>query len=515
MITLSHVPPSLVFGKNPIWYNLTTDQYIVTGTLPYWDLTMDATGPQSGDHFILTIADTPIRIDFIDPQTIPASVFEIPGNDDGLDMDLYGISLLTALQKVHALTAHFTITLEVFTPAQVVIRFTSASGAAFTGSVTANNSSGAYVAGTPDTYTEHYKILVQLWMESTFNSGDYHLIDTLEQTPDDNQAVVFNLMKQVKAQLRHELPEFLLSSAKVLPTTQPLGRFYLQYTDKSGNPVVQQDWSIEPTIHTAYLAGVGHDLFQSADLNLDWIAAARAFTHQPETVLVTPNQPIYLYFVPNNTPNAIELEVMVYFEDGSSQSYAPTLTGTMPARHQLTAVTVGYTQLAIDQVDNTKRVHRYTVRVKSAAGTYYTALRTYVVNHHYQAQERYLLLPNGMGGYDTLLATGTRHQQLNRPMEMVDVPAVFGADSSQPTVVALPDDHHTTFELSAGPFDTAWQQYLEDLLLSHGQAYLVGESHFIPIVITSSTIDLVDENEDVHQLRLQYRYGFDQHNYRP
>lgn len=514
MVTLQSVPPNLVFGKNPIWYKLSTDQFIVAGTHPYWELTMDANGPQSLDFFEIEILDSTIRIDFISPLNVPANTFEVVGNDDANLMGVYGTGLVEALQKNHALSAHFTITLESSSDTQAVIRLTSRYGVEFVGTENMSNTTATYTAGTDDTYADHYKILVQVWMESGYGLGDYRLIDTLEQTPDANQAAVFNLMKQVKAQLRHELPEYLDSSAKIVPCTRPLGRFYLQYADKSGTPVVQNDWSIELATHTAYLAGVAEDQHPNADLNVDWVVNARAFTHQPAQCLVAPDELVYLYFVPSSQPNGVDLEVVVYFEDGSSMSYSPTVTVTVPDRYQMAWASVGYNQLAIGSADPAKTVHHYTVRVKSTGGTYYTDLRTYVVDHHYHAQQRQLLLANGMGGYDSLLVTGTQQAQVNRPHEVVEQPARFNASPADATQVAVREDGHKVMEVSAGPYDNSYARYVEDLLLQHGQAYLVDGGHFTPIIITSTSVDMVNEDDDVQQIRIQYRYGFDQVNWK-
>ena len=508
-LTLTTSPPSLVYARNAIWYQMHTDQYITAGSKPYMLMTLNSNGPQLGDTFTLTIDNTPIVLTFIG-NVLPSNPFELHANYTPDPMNTYATQLLAELQACHLLSAYFDMAIDSSSASQAVIRFTSRSGEEFTRSLTITNGSSSYTAGTADSYAANYKLLGELWMESAFAAGDYRKIDTLEQVPDQNQDAFFNLMRQVEAELRHPLPEYLSSSAKLRACTAGHARFYIKYADKSGSPVTQSAWSYENNIHVAYLAGVPIDELPAADFLAD--RQGKALSRLGNTLSVTPDQLQYLWFFNHTASGTPQIECTVWFTDGSSAAYSPTITIDSLALHQMGYLSCGYTQLDIGAADPNKTVRKYSVRVKDSSGNYYTEAVTFILDWDYKEDFRQFLLPNGYGGYDTLAAIGAVSASLSRKETQVPVPEPFNAQASDALERSVPEDRQVKYTAAAGPFDTVMLGRLQDIFAQSGQAYTAEGGSFVPVELIDKSITLIDRSRDAHVLRFAWRYSFPQNN---
>lgn len=507
-LTILDSPASNVYARNPAHYNIQTDQYITSGSKPFLTLTMSSNGPQSGDSFTLTIDNTPIVINFIG-NVLAANVFEVHGNYTPDAMNTYANNLLAELQLNHALNSYFDIVIVSSSASQAVFKFTSKDGSEFTYTGSMTSTTDAYTAGTADTYAENYKIVIELWQETAFQSGVYERIETLQQTPDEAQKTSFDISAIVEKLLRHELPEYLASAAKIKNTTSIQARFYIKYTDKSGNPVVQNNWNIELSDHLAFLAGVPYPDFPTSGIPADLYG--KALTRKPKTLTVIPEQQEYLYFINDKSDVAPQLECTVYFTDGSSMSYAPTITADTVKKNQIAWLSCGYNQLDIGSADANKTVHKYTVRVWDGTN-YFTETFTFLVDLKYQEHPRQFLLPNGLGGYDTLYCSGYGQKVLQRQVEISEKPIPSGYAAEDAQLIATMDDPGTFMQATGGPYSPEYARYLEDIFNYNGQAYILGASGWEAIIITSNELMPVKEEEDVRLLSFRYQYAFTQKN---
>ena len=247
-----------------------------------------------------------------------------------------------------------------------------------------------------------------------------------------------------------------------------------------------------------------------------YLADSRRFlTWQPVEKWVDVNQPEFLYYLVNFTPRPLELRLKVdlYYTDGT----ADTLTAqrmTTVGQYVVYGIPVGFVALGLPEREAAqgKEVHSYKVWISNETDQRLSEVRTYYVQRDYEANVRFLLFANSLGGYDTLRCTGqtarsltvkgTNAQRALDPAYLPGTAELFSLNRLGERIITL----------NTGLRDGDELDYLSEIALSD-ELYIVANEGFVALVPTDNPLSLRTDDEDLAGRTLSFRYAKNQVGY--
>lgn len=526
------IPSGLVFSKNPVKIGFYTDAFLLnsfTGTLKYVEFAdnFDATGMVMA----ITFGTQTVSLEFIsgaennsDPNQMPTNT--LPNSQQSLG--LWGLNLLIKFSAHPILADHFELVPDIIVPPSAIsgpylqLQFKAKTETANFFEIVVSNVPGSnvvdVVAG-QNAALRSCKIVGGLLVESEYQSGVY-----------DQQAVVstpvipkMNLVENATSDIQESLDSLLAakyesSIADNLPTIgvspafaavpDVIKRCKVQHhLETLGSPLTVR--YTEPVFY-AYLGGLSHRHFPGHDFFLHALPY-QFLTNQPEERSVTPEQVEFLSFcLDNRYGNSVDVTLCVdiEFEDRTTETIEP-VTGTATP-YQVLSVPVGYDQLALSEVNLSKTIYKWTVYVK--AGPDQKVLTNKQTFYRVQSQQyhRYLLVRNSLGVYDTIRVSGKRKVTAQGSRSIFDYKPELDYVAEQAQSVASIGSIDESVKVSIGYLETKEElEHIRELLHSK---YLfevdMVNNELVPIVITDSKIDLVDESDLIPSVELTYKYAF-------
>lgn len=507
-ITQINTPGAPALAKNPMWYQVTTDNFYTPAVLPYFRLRFNNTGCNAIDQG-LTVQVDGETFNFVSVAGSP-NTSQFRANLDPLPLNEWVDVFVNDVMANMKFATYFTPSITYPIPGTVEVTFTSKhghtlSGLAETMSNTALTSSNT---NTPASKADNFNLVVELYVREGLKEGNYALVHTYEQVPGLDEKAWINVQPQVKPQLVPYVPAYGLSMG-VAKHLGAVREFFIRVAERSGSPATLGSWYYQDGMGLGWLAGDGYVEFPSGGLFLDINSNTKYLTHQPRTKVVYPNQREYLWLWKlSEGEHQLQVSVTAYFTDGTNSPDVkiPATALTLLQQWGIWVIPTGYLTLEVDQVDPTKTVQYYTVQC--TYNSINSEVMTYVVDHNGQAPYTELLLMNSLGTYDVLRCDGYRQEQLQGEQEVVDHTLQPGYSAQDAQLKSLRDDHLLTYQVKAGPFTSAELPWVKDLLLRHGQAYVASGEKWVPIILTYSNVELLDEENDLHQVELQYQLAW-------
>ncbi|UHG93386.1 DUF5977 domain-containing protein [Spirosoma oryzicola] len=309
--------------------------------------------------------------------------------------------------------------------------------------------------------------------------------------------------------LETQKPDFNQSIMSIVPTmTMP---YCLREAVTGGHPAVDtertrpKEWVFKGGLTGEDFAGWSDHFFDS------YLRDTRQFlTWQPDEKIVSLHQPEFLYFLLNCSPvpATINLRIQVNYPNGNSDVRTlSTLSGA--SINQVVCVPVGMypNGLGYD-------VASYDVWLSDGANNRISQVRTFVIDSTEQAQERFILFENSLGGFDTLriLGQGSLATTVQRITVETD-PQSTAIDAAQLRVIQIESDQSLT--VSTGYFSSqagAWARYLNELLLSKS-IYLVTAKGHVPLLLTTTELVTHEDDADLIARTLSFRKAKIEQNY--
>lgn len=232
----------------------------------------------------------------------------------------------------------------------------------------------------------------------------------------------------------------------------------------------------------------------------------RFLTWQPDHKRIAVDQEEYLYFVLNFTPlpSIIKLRAVATFTDGSRENYTP-LQLRSAQFGQVVCVPVGAHILSFNQ---SKTLQSYQVWLSNENNHRLSEIRTYHLDHRFQAQQRAILFSNSFHTYDTLRLTGTAVESLKVQRYTADRerPLNAPADFSEFHIIDRIGEREIT--ISTGFFErnvAANLRYLDELLLSE-EWFLITDRNHEPLELATSQLVDHDDIPDLVARTFQFKF---------
>ncbi|MBJ6109427.1 hypothetical protein JAO73_10410 [Hymenobacter sp. BT523] len=344
----------------------------------------------------------------------------------------------------------------------------------------------------------------EVWVEEAYRSNAFVQVGaTLEQPADRFGRTVFDAQALLDAYLTHHLPD--VNQAVPSRADCLFRRFYFKYAEKYGPVPVAAALSSQAQ-HYVVLGGL--DFFEAAAGTwfTSYQAGAQPFlTWEPTDKPVLPDQPEYLYFMPDSfTLASFQLQVLVAYADGTSGRLTAAVVNNAH-RFEVYCLPAGYEQLGLggDAATFAKPVASWEVWVSDAAGVAQSERRRYVLRNEYVARPRYFLYTNSLGGVSTLCCTGDAKTALDVKTTEADRPQGVGYDPRLGDTDVVDKSGVPTLSASSGKLRRAQLVALQDFLLSPRVTLQAGGVYW-PGRVKAKSAPVADETGELPQLEFDF-----------
>lgn len=364
----------------------------------------------------------------------------------------------------------------------------------------------------PESTPDNYRVLVEVFFERTYRSGDYVRVAQLTGQPNPaNGYMYFDMSSILAAQCRVSREEPVVPNWGTTDSflADNLRRYYVRYTEEYGAPTVVQDWSYL-NVKLVMDGGVSQAVHKASGYfgYLSTLDVNDAFlTWTPDGKRVGLYGPEYLtWYNHTEADQEVILEVVMYDVDtGSAKSplffNVPVTAGAM----ECAVFPADLKRLLGDVIiDANPDAYKYTLRVVDATSdwegsspTYLSESRTYFVDRNYYESVRYVQYLNGFGLPETIRCTGEWAKRLEVQRSTAERPLPPGytavaSDNFQYARAFTPLLTYRTGYLRKGDAET-----LQELLIA-GEVYDVSADGYIPLQITDNRFDVTSTYEDLH-----------------
>lgn len=348
---------------------------------------------------------------------------------------------------------------------------------------------------------------LEVWVPDTYLSNNYVLLDMLEgrEAPkktyggaDIYPGAFFEIDSLLRGVLESTGPDYKQEVISVCVGL--ITPYFCKAIVKNNGDIVS---SATYTSRYAMKSGIAESDFEAYGANFFdlYIGAGKRFlTYKPDNLIVTKNQPEYLYFLTNYTKNIseIRLKCKKFGFDGNVLEWMPRKLENTSAM-QVYCVPVGMSVLGIGD-----DVKKYSVWLENQNGDVISEVRTYVVDKKYRRFEKYLLFENSLGVFDVLVVGET---ETSKKVTKQSGEKFTGYDYLASASETLITERSAVKELkvSFGWSNKRVASYLTDFVYSRA-IFLQTDRGFLAMECVTDTHSISDKN-DYYGVSVSLRYS--------
>ncbi len=433
--------------------------------------------------------------------TNPALVTDLPsGSTPGYSNSAYWAEVARVVAHHPRISPFFRAVIS-----STKLQITERSGATGWALVVTNSASFTVTAtaAQPDTTPDNYRVVLQVFAEDGYESGAWAEVATLENTPDAEGNMYFDISSILAAHCRDTRLEPMVP---VWSNDEPvvadnLRRYQVRFREQSGTPVVYQDWTYDTVKHvidggvaTAIWAE-GNYLLTLSDTNafLTWMADGRT---------IAPEEKIYLpWFNYTGSNKSTTLEVIAYDVDtGLPVATVFAAISDFVKPYQTLLIPAWPAVLGITATDR----YRYEVRVVDAESDYeggspeyLSQTREYYITRDFSRTERYIQYLNGFGVPEMWRCTGEYSKNISVARATAQRSLLPGFSQYASDTVQYLTDYTPSLTYRTGYIRRADAEVLQELLLATS-IYDVSENGYVPLRITTNDADVVSSLRDLN-----------------
>lgn len=383
--------------------------------------------------------------------------------------------------------------------------------------VTVDNTAGftnTNTAAVADTTPENYVILLEVYVEQTYKGGDYTLAAQLENTPDGDGYLWFDVSSILEAECRAGMSEPLVPvwSTSDSMLADNLRRYYIRFTEKYGAPAVNQEWEYDD-VRLAMAGGISQSLFAMGDFLGGLDIDDALLTWMPDGRKIGLSQPEFLAWYNWDVDTHIVTVEMQWYDitdDGTPSPSTFFFTALEVEPNEVALLPVNPTLLELDAEPN---AYKYRVRVLNADDeTHLSQWRTYYIDRDYYERERYVQYLNGFGVPECWRCTGEWGKKLNVNRSVAESPLLPGYNEFATDRFQFGRIWDQELTYRTGYIKRSEADVLQELMIA-GEVYDVSAEGYIPLRITTNSVPVTDTNQDLHAYQFTAMPRLDMRNY--
>ena len=500
---------NIVMARTPVEFLTQTDNYqTAAGSKAHLDLIFTGLAT-NGNTFTLTFLGL--------TQTFSFTSFT--PDDSGLQIPIDGLNtadfvenfVIPALKQNFYISQDYEVILQTSTSARIrALKVGTLYNITGTEAV-ANMTMSAPTAGTDATFRTGFRILADLFAESSYLAADYKPVFGAEAIPNAANQCLFDFTDILTGlPLKPDAPAF--NSASFFVLNQCYRRFYVRFAEYYSNtPRVSKQLPAEPA-HYLAIHGARAFLNLGQNINADFCAPGKFLTLMPADVTCAVAQHQYLSFFVQ-TPPAVSLTLRLMYRlnytDGSNGSWTSHSSITGQYAKQIVTIKAGFNQLNLSAaIASGKEVKSYQIKVDNGT-TDLTETRTFtLIKERYQ--NRYFLFFNSFGLPETVFFHGmqSRDAKFMRQQIRLAKPtynATTGVHTGDETHIY--PEFKRGFELATGYKRKNYLDYFLDFMNSPAH-YEQQADKYAGISISKQDIELDDDKQRLYGLNLKYNTAY-------
>lgn len=509
-------PYEVSFARNQIFYRLKANNlYQGTFQYPYIEI----------KFYRKAIAGEAFQFDFVDPdsgktQTLVFKAEASPNNlgDEFIDDSFagtiveYTAEVYSQLQQNHVMATFYVISVD-----DAVIRFTaknSKPGLVPTNdqltliSLTNYPEISINDVSVEPTKRAAYRVLFEVAVEKEYLSNNYTLVAPLEDTPNSDGIVEFDLSSILKSEINDSfteppLPDYNLATVQ---TNALLRRYYVRYCIYYKGDKGERRWTSEPV---KYVHCGGISLEDYAKQNpFHYFKVKKQFaTWHPGNKIISTNQKDWLTWI-NYTNKAGDFTVVfnAYFDDGTSAEFYSAGATTLNKWESLT-IPVGYLFNSISTLETaSKKAYKLSVKINDGVDDV-SAEFSYLFNRLPDPCERSIVYLNSFCAPESFQTSGRWEEMIQTEKATIDKTLGHNYTVINGQEFQFDGNSRIKFIARSGLMDKKTLYWLKGML-SEVDCFVVEDNMFTPIIIDPNSY-LIDKCEKhVNDLQFNLKKSF-------
>lgn len=519
MLTVTEIPSSIVLAKNPVVFRF---QITDEDGAPYGpkgasaEATFESGAFADGETIDVewTYPDGISQIVTFVARPTPSGINEVQ-DDPATLADVQAIA--AKMQAHYQIAPYFALSATEPSMGTFVIRIdtietTNDWTVAFDVSGLSGTTSATSAAAEADNAPDGLELLMDVYFEETYGSGDFTLVAELSERPDSAGNLAFNISHILAAEAIRTLsdppiPSFTEEDVTIADNLrQYYVRYRQNYDDIVASPLNFGDniWQYLGT-QKVLCGGISQNLYADYNFFATLSASNSLLTWYPDGKTVSIEQPEFLPWI-NYTgeQKTVLLELRRYTATSTTPLSSAFLNAGTVEAWETALLPCGYTQANI--VSDT--VVKYTVRVvdgasdyEGGAPEYLSQLRTFYVDYDYHIEERYLMYLNGFCAPMTLRCIGnfTNELEVERQETTKILPPDYTSTTAEQQQYAYDYDNYFTYR--SGYLSRQEVDALQELAI-YNHLWEVYEEGYIPLLIKNNNFLITETRQQLHSMEI-------------
>jgi hypothetical protein len=347
---------------------------------------------------------------------------------------------------------------------------------------------------TADNTPTNYRILVSVFFETAYNSGNFNRVANLEPATDGNGEAWVDLQPIFQAEWFNSQSETPIPQGASPVRCDNLRRYYIRYTEASGATLTISAWTTGAT-NLVMWGGVSHLKWSAGNYLLETGINYRLLHWYPNNKTISEQQPEWLAWY-NNTGAAATVHLrLVETNDagidgaatlhynGSPITVQPYETATFPIGPTALGIAGSTTAYAVTVMQSTTEVSNP---------------RTYMVDTLYYEDMRFIQYLNGFGVPETLRTAGRLawtldiERSTSRRAKRMPLPA------TQREILQWEQEGSQKNLFRSGYLRRNEMDALQELFLYNQAFQLLADGSLQPIFIEIKTLRITETGQNLH-----------------
>lgn len=482
MLTIMSQPIGIEFSKNPILFQLTTDNYEINPPQKGGFKLDLGTGLNTGSS--ITLAFTDLENNQQHTHTITAksnpnsSGTQIPDNTQMYSYQDYAELAVKLLSNSILLQSYFDITYEISNSTIYIYLL----GDNITASNTTYDPRINTIATAAGSTKENFKIIADIYL-----SGKK--LTRLQAIPDSSNAVEFDISSIIDSELETQeptLPAFGIGEVIDPP------RFFIKAME-------QQEGA---GVDTVVFSSGAKAQYASVEMPRLYIDTPLLLSNKGLYNRTSRTAPMFHSFLNlTGSEQYIKAQFKIIYSDGTTTTWIDASTPFHLLPYQILQYPTGYEELNIEAFEPDKLPILYQVRFANQADTALTDVDTYeIVEPH--PLERILLFRNHFGVWETLRTTGRWAKNIKLSRQLATQARAASITEARGKKYQYQAATTNTWRIRTGYLSTSEMQGAADILSSTA-VYWVKDTDLIPLLIENKSALTAEDRNYLKALQLE------------
>lgn len=367
-----------------------------------------------------------------------------------------------------------------------------------------------YSPGVDEVTNENFKLFTRLFIqEDDFPGADLVLAVETELPVNTDEQAVFFYQNYIKAYLGNDVPDLTDINGDLC--RKMMKQYYIQHAEKYGDPASVKSLTTETTKY-AVNGGLSHQFYSNnSDLITDYISVQKNFfTWAPDNKEIYSGQYDFLYFMIYDSTTTLFVYADIYYTDGTSD-LSQSITGIVSGQqYYMYWVPVGHNKIAA-LADANKTIDYWEIRVDKAGADYITK-RRYYYNNKPQIDQEQVIFKNSWGAYESIRMFGNKIEGIEVSKDTFENHLDYNytiSDAARKDYNILAQKPIT---LNTGWMNKDWAKHMQELLLSEDR-YIVINDELVPVVLNTDDLQFYVTRQNIYGIEIEFVKAKAEHSY--